>query len=124
MSQRPLGKDNCMKEAIDVLPQPIVNLGEIDYHGKFASLRSSDNMSVKNKKRLTTKGTSRKHKTLVGGATVDSISLGMTRKVSIIAAESEVDRLSRQDSEDNDGNKSVRSKKSSTMYSSVAKSLR
>lgn len=113
-----------MKEAIDVLPQPIVNLGEIDYHGKFASLRSSDNMSVKNKKRLTTKGTSRKHKTLVGGATVDSISLGMTRKVSIIAAESEVDRLSRQDSEDNDGNKSVRSKKSSTMYSSVAKSLR
>ena len=77
------------------MPQPIVNLGEIDYQGKFASLRSSDNMSIKGKKRLTTKGTSRKTRTLVGGATVDSLSLGITRKVSVIAAESEIDRLSR-----------------------------
>ncbi len=111
-----------MKEAIEVTPVPIVDIGGIDVESKLSQMRTMDaGLAGRKKKSMIHKGASshRKHRTLVGVGTIDNVSV-ISRKISVVA-DSDGDRLSRNDSDDN---KSVKSKKSVSVYSSVAKSIR
>ena len=112
-----------MKEGIEVMPQPIVSLGNIDVDSQVHALRTMNDHHGKMKKKLSfhkqNTSAQRKHRTLTNAVTIDGASL-VSRKISM-GGDSEGDRLSRQDSDDN---KSIKSRKSISVYSSVNKSIR
>ena len=115
-----------MRECIDVLPQPIIDISQIDFHkgltGRYNTLDTRSQRSKtsgagwgKAKASLSKNATLKKD-----GRSPQNKFTTIYRKMAIICGEED----ERESILDEDDNKSVRSKKSMSVYSSVAKSIR